>query len=174
MNRDFVDWLARERLPMFDLRYCRNYWHNGEFKGPAVGVWQNKPCKFFVVLGEPGTVKEAIMKELPQLRTPIGELALDTALKELAEGISETAGPLTEETKQAVRMCLREVARLPTPTPEQQRDYEKEIERLRKDNDRLTQEVAQNRAAMDRVMRIVKLSVESSSPNQPPRGAIIP
>ena len=95
MNRDFIQWLSTQRLPLFDI-------------SRAYGVYtvvQRHPPKTVAFECELDELLPLIQEHFPQLRSPVGELAVKTAIEDLRlEPWWRSAGPITEE----IRFLLRE------------------------------------------------------------------
>lgn len=116
MNRDFIDWLARERMPMFDICcVCDGTRWNGmggelEAYLPCpeeeeYEVWQKTPEKRLRFLCNLDELLPLIQKHFPALRSAVAEVAIRAAIEDLRlRPWWQTAGPMTEE----IRYLLRE------------------------------------------------------------------
>ncbi len=109
MNRDFIDWLTRERMPMFDIEFIPSgrpeTWSDGKFMGDCFRVIQRQPPKEMMFECTHDELMDLVKQNFPQLRTAIGELAVRTAIDDLRLAPWwGTAGPITEE----IRFLLRE------------------------------------------------------------------
>lgn len=107
MNRDFIEWLTTQRLPMFDISRVRGgeLWTEGRFMDEAYEYYQRHPSQRIVFECGIDDLFDAVRGNAPQLRTPCGELALRTAIDDLRlNPWWLSAGPITEE----IRFLLRE------------------------------------------------------------------
>ena len=109
MNRDFIDWLTREKMPMFDIRRLAGceLWVVGEsrFMAEAYEVIQNKPRQIFVIECNLDELLESVQHYFPLLRSAVAEVAIRKAVEDLRlDPWWLSAGPMTEE----LRWLLRE------------------------------------------------------------------
>ena len=110
MNRDFAEWLARERMPRFNIRRLsiEELWRDGYFAAEAYEVMSKTP--------EYVLIFDCSLRELPSmiaghfhfLRSAVGELAVKAACNDLATNEHAiSAGPMTEELAFVVREGIR-------------------------------------------------------------------
>ncbi len=127
IDKHFVEWLGTQRLPMFDISRTTQwmpaseeapkgwFWHSGtpeERERYANGylaqgwlVWQKAPKREAFFECELDELQPLIAQHFKQLATPIGVLAVNTAIDDLRlEPWWGSAGPQTEE----IRYLLRE------------------------------------------------------------------
>ncbi len=109
MNREFVDWLSTQRLPMFDISVLggADLWNSEERRVmcEAYEVFQKHPERRMVFECTLGELLALVQDEFTQLNTAVGEVALRTAIEDLRlQPWWKSAGPITEE----IRYLLRE------------------------------------------------------------------
>ena len=120
MKKEFVEWLTRENLPMFNIRWCTlaERWNGSGFQDQTLQVWLIKPRKVARFVGEIATAEgfntmlAAIQGQFPELRTGIGNVALRRALSDLNWSGCwwNSAGPYTEELRYLLRLGIQEGA----------------------------------------------------------------
>jgi hypothetical protein len=113
MNRDFVTWLTTQRLPMFDIRCLtiEERWVDGAFHDEGYELIQRAPAKSMHFICRLDQLAAEARKEFPLLRSPVGELALKTAIQDLQlNPWWGTAGPITEELRATLRLGVRLLA----------------------------------------------------------------
>ncbi len=118
MNREFIEWLTTERIPMFDIECLadegKHVWDGQAMAaGPCYRVQQRHPAKeadFFCSLDE---LRTLVQQVFPQLRTPVGEVALRKAVDDLRLcPWWRSAGPITEEIRFLMREGFKGMARI--------------------------------------------------------------
>lgn len=120
MNADFIAWLSTQRLPMFDIRRLQinELWdfsiqnpHTqrlGWFHSEGYEVMQRAPKKLVQFICTLDELEREVPKDFPLLRSPVGTLALKTAIADLRlEPWWQSAGPVTEEIRSLLRTVLK-------------------------------------------------------------------
>lgn len=111
MDREYIEWLSKQRLPMFMIEHLpdghSDTWHDGQFIGECWRVTQKRPPKVEIIAGGIDRLLPSIQKYFPLLRSTAAEAALRAAIDDLCirpPGIF--AGPMAEELEIQVRMGL--------------------------------------------------------------------